>query len=98
MAAQWQAYRSSARSAPHRQFALIANAEQTLAEHREAAVAGRLVEHRITLHDVGEHLGVGLFPDLERVEAGAQHEQELIAQHLTGGAQLAAIAELLAQD
>ena len=41
--------------------------------------------------------GVGVLFDLERIEAGADEEQELIAQHVAGGAQLAAKAVALAQ-
>src|SRR5712671_2575104 len=55
----------------------------------DPAIAGRLVEHRIALHRGGEGFRVALLLDLEGVEAGAQHEYELVAQHLTGGAQLA---------
>src|SRR5262249_53699179 len=39
-----------------------------------------------------------LLLDIERIEAGAQHEHELVAQHLTGGAQLALIAMTLTQQ
>src|SRR6478752_867885 len=58
----------------------------------DAAIAGRLVEHRVTLHGRGESLGVGVLFHLESVEAGARHEHELVAQHLAGGAQFAIIA------
>src|SRR5581483_10320217 len=58
----------------------------------EFSVAGRLIEHRIALHRLCKGFGVRLFLDVEGVEAGAQHEHELVAQHLTGGAQFAAIA------
>ena len=55
----------------------------------DAAVAGRLVEHRVALHGRGERIGVGVLLHLEGVEAGARHEHELVAQHLAGGAQFA---------
>src|SRR5260221_9960549 len=55
----------------------------------DAAVAGRLVEHRVTLGGGGKRLRVAVFLHLERIEASAQHENELVAQHLTGGAQFA---------
>src|SRR6478672_13668417 len=55
----------------------------------EAAIAGRLVEYRITLHRGGKRFRVALLFHFERIEAGAQHEHELIAQHLAGGAQFA---------
>ena len=47
---------------------------------------------------LGERRGVGLLGHLEGVEAGAVQEQELVAQHLAGGAQLAAKAVALAQE
>jgi hypothetical protein len=56
----------------------------------DAAIAGRLVEHRVALGPCGERLRVAFLLHLEGVEAGAQHEHELVAQHLAGGAQLAA--------
>src|SRR5260370_7933888 len=55
----------------------------------DPAIAGRLVEHRIALHRGGEGFRVALLLDLEGVEAGAQHEYELVPQHLTAAAQLA---------
>ena len=59
-----------------------------------AAVAGRLVEHRIALGGRGKGLGVAGLLHFKSVEAGAQHEHELVAQHLSGGAQFAAIADV----
>src|SRR5215831_14605193 len=64
----------------------------------ETAIAGWLIEHRIALHGLGEGFGVALLLHLESVEAGAEHEHELVAQHLSRGAQLAAIVEALAQE
>src|ERR1700682_1743239 len=63
-----------------------------------AAIAGRLIKHRIALYRGGERFRVAVLLDLERVEAGAQHEYELVAQHLTGGAQLAFEAMALPQQ
>src|SRR5487761_1975378 len=57
----------------------------------DAAIAGRLVEHRITLFANGERLRIALLFHLECVESGAQHEHELVAQHLADGAQFAVI-------
>src|SRR3954451_22337424 len=54
----------------------------------EAAIAGRLIEYRITLYRRGKRLRVVFLFHFECIEAGAQHEHELIAQHLAGGAQL----------
>src|SRR5664279_1513053 len=56
----------------------------------KAAIAGRLVEHRVALGGVGKRLRVAFLFHFERVESGAQHEYELVAQHLSGGAQFAA--------
>ena len=63
----------------------------------DAAIAGRLVEHRIALHGLREGFRIALLPDVERIETGAQHEHELVAQHLPDGAQFAAIVEALKQ-
>src|SRR5438132_14224242 len=65
-------------------------------QRREAAIAGRLVEHRITFCRTGKRFGIAVLLDFEGVEAGAQHEHELVAQHLPGGAQFAVIAVTLA--
>src|SRR5712675_2519533 len=53
----------------------------------EAAIAGRLIEYRITLYRRGKRLRVVFLFHFECIEAGAQHEHELVAQHLAGGAQ-----------
>src|ERR1700730_2969413 len=63
-----------------------------------AAIAGRLVEHRVTLYRIGKRLCVAFLLYLKRVESRALHEQELVAQHLAGGAQLAAIAVAFPQQ
>src|SRR3982074_625099 len=55
----------------------------------DAAITGRLIKHRITLYRSGKRFRVAFLLHFERIEAGAQHEYKLIAQHLTGGAQLA---------
>src|ERR1700681_2679110 len=64
----------------------------------DAAVAGRLIKHRIALYRGGKGFRVAFLLDLEGVEAGAQHVYELVAQHLTGGAQLALEAMALPQQ
>src|SRR3984957_20196535 len=64
----------------------------------DPAIAGRLIEHRIALGGERESLRVAFLFDFESVKARAQHEQELIAQHLSGGAQFAGIAMPLAQQ
>src|SRR3954453_9241183 len=61
----------------------------------DAAVAGRLIKHRIAFCGRGERLRIAFLLYLEGVEAGAQHEHELVAQHLAGGAQLAFVAMAL---
>src|SRR2546429_750589 len=63
----------------------------------DPAVASRLVEHRIALYRGGERFRIAFLLDLEGIEARAQHEYELIAQHLSGSAQLAAIMMALPQ-
>src|SRR5262249_60035191 len=67
-------------------------------QRRGPAVAGRLIEHRIAPRRLAEGFGVGLLLDVEGVKAGAQHEHELVAQHLAGSAQLALIAVALTQQ
>src|SRR5690349_518171 len=67
-------------------------------QRREMAVAGRLIKHGIAPRRFAECFRIGLLLDVESVEAGAQHEDELVAQHLTGGAQLAVKAVTLAQQ
>src|SRR4051812_43170835 len=63
---------------------------QTPAEGDRSAVAGRLVEHAVRRHGLGKGGGVRGLRYLEGVETGAMEQQELIAQHLSGRAQLAA--------
>src|SRR4051794_480152 len=67
-------------------------------ERGDAAIAGGLVEHRIALGGRGERLGVAFFLHLKGVEAGAEHEHELVAQPLAGSTQLAFIPVALAQQ
>ena len=50
------------------------------------------------MHRFREMVCVGVLDDFERGEAGAKHEQELVAEHLSGRAQLAAIVVALAQE
>src|ERR1700692_2016664 len=59
---------------------------------RHATVAGRLIEHGMARDLAGERRHVGILLHLEGIEAGAQQEDELVAQHVAGGAQLAAKA------
>src|SRR5580692_3619227 len=54
----------------------------------DAAIAGRLVEYRIAFGGRRKRFRVAFLLYLESVKAGAQHEHELVAQHLAGGAQL----------
>src|SRR5712691_2475731 len=65
---------------------------------RRASVAGRLIEDAVARKRGGEGGCVGVLLDLEGVKAGANEKKELVAQHLAGGAQLAAKAMLLAQE
>src|SRR5580704_354012 len=68
------------------------------AERRKPAVGARLIEDREARGSLDEHRGVGRLFHLEGVEARAQQELKLIAQHFAGGAQLAAKAVALAQQ
>src|SRR5439155_24853226 len=63
-----------------------------------ASIAGRLIEHAVTIDRLGECGGIGVLGHLEGIEAGAMQEQELVAQNLAGRAQLAAKAMALAQQ
>src|SRR6516225_5776255 len=67
-------------------------------QRREAAVAGRLIEHRVALGGLGKRLRIALLLHLKSVETGAQHEYKLIAQDLPGGTQLATPGEAFAQE
>src|SRR5204863_9644537 len=67
-------------------------------QRAEPAIAGWLIEHRIAPDCLVERLRIALLPDLERIEARAQHEDKLVAQHLSASAQLAIIAVALAQQ
>ena len=62
------------------------------AERRKPAVGARLIEDREARGSLDEHRGVGRLFHLEGVEARAQQELKLVAQHFAGGAQLAAKA------
>src|SRR5947208_4944759 len=64
---------------------------------RDAAIASRLVENRVSLDGLRKRLRVGLLLDLEAVETRAQHEHELVTKHLSGRSQFAAIIIALAQ-
>src|SRR5579883_3446504 len=65
---------------------------------RQATITGRLIEHGIASRRDREGIRVALLLRFKRIEAGAQHEHELIAQYLTGGAQLAVITKAFAQQ
>src|SRR5689334_12466897 len=64
----------------------------------EAAIAGRLIEHRVALGGRRNRLRIALLLGLERVASGTKHEYELVTQDLPGGAQLTVIAMTLAQQ
>ena len=61
------------------------------------SVAGRLIEHAVAIDGFGERRGIARLGDIESVEAGALHEQQLVAQDLAGRPQLAAKSMALAQ-
>lgn len=67
-------------------------------ERGDASIAGRLVEHRIAPGGSGKRRCVAILGDLKSVEAGAQHEHELVAQDLTSGAEFAFEVMTLAQQ
>src|SRR4029453_2136446 len=67
-------------------------------QRREAAVAGRLVKYRIALCGGGEGLRVAVLLPFDSGKTGAQHEDELVAQHLACGTQFAVIAMTFAQQ
>ena len=69
----------------------------TQAQRRLAMIIGRLVENRELRERLGITLDALLGRWLDRVDADAQHEQILITQHLTHGANLAAIAKSVTQ-
>ena len=71
---------------------------QPAAKRRQAAVGARLIEDREARGGLDEHRGVGRLFHLESVEARAQQELKLVAQHFAGGAQLAAKSIALAQQ
>src|SRR5262245_27303171 len=73
-------------------------ATRAYAGNRDAAVAGRLEEYAVAPRRFLERLRVGGLDDVECIKTGAHQEQELVAQHLAGGAQLAAKREALAQN
>src|ERR1700756_3087905 len=58
-----------------------------LVERGDAGIAGRLVEHRITLGGKRKRFRVAGLLHLKGVKTSAQHEYELVAQHLAGGTQ-----------
>jgi hypothetical protein len=66
--------------------------------NRQAAVPGRLIEDRVARDLARERRHIGVLLHLEGIEAGAQQEHELVAQHVAGGAELATIAVMLAQQ
>src|SRR6202011_3301839 len=66
---------------PDNRKKLSSRARDAAGARGRAAVAGRLIEHAVAVRGLGERRGVGVLAHFERVETGAQHEQELIAQH-----------------
>src|SRR5262249_69620 len=62
---------------------------QTPMERGDAAITGRLIEHRIAFRHRCEGFGIALLLDFERIESGTQHKYELVTQHLSCRAELA---------
>ena len=52
-------------------------------ERARASISGRLIEHAVAVHSLGERRRIGILRHLEGVEAGAMQKQQLIAQDLT---------------
>src|SRR5262249_47956248 len=67
------------------------------AQRRNAPVARRLVEHAVARDSLREYGRVGVLRHFQRIESGAQQEQELIAQNIACGTQLTVKTVLLAQ-
>src|SRR5579863_4962010 len=90
--------RASARQAYPLARALRMTLLHSPVKRGDPAIAGRLIEYRIAPGGECESLRVAFLLDFESVKARAQHKQELVAQHLSGGAQFAGIAVPLAQE
>src|ERR1700689_890061 len=72
---------------------------KSLAHDPGAVVLGGLVENVEFTEGLGPVLGFGAHAvHFETVETGTEHEQELVAQHLAGGAQRALVAQPRAQQ
>src|SRR5579872_3895120 len=65
---------------------------------RQAAIARRLIEYGIAPRGDRKSIRIALLLRLKSIEAGPQHEHELVAQHLPGGAQLTVITKAFAQQ
>src|SRR5258708_27931030 len=57
-------------------------------QRRDAAIAGRLIEHRVTLCGSCKRLRVAFLLDLERLEPTSPHHHPSIALHYTRPAPL----------
>src|SRR5262245_20385011 len=84
-------------------FALALNGRRCAAgaarrQRARASISGRLIEYAVALHGLGEGCRIGVLRDLEGVEAGALHKQQLVAQDLPRCTQLAAKLMALAQE
>src|SRR5262249_8968497 len=76
-------------------FALASNGRRCAAgaarrQRARASISGRLIEHAVAVHGLGEGCRIGVLRDLEGVEARALQKQQLVAQDLTRRTQLAA--------
>src|SRR5690554_889293 len=74
-------------------FCLLPTAEQ-----RSGIVAGRLVGDREVLQPLQRVMGIAVGAHGVGVEAAAAHEEQLVAQHIANGADLAPVAVALAQQ
>src|SRR5262245_60985114 len=77
---------------------MMLGARQARDERARTSIPGRLIEHAVTVHGLGERGCVGVLRQLEGVEAGTLQEKELVAQDLAGRTQLPAKGVTLAQE
>ena len=59
-------------------------------QRRHAAIGAWLIDNAVAARGFDKSAGIGGLFHLEGIEAGADQEVELIAQHIPGGAQRAA--------
>ena len=73
-----------------RTFRIAPRTLQSPPQRRHAAVGAGLIDHAVARQQLWRTPRIGRLLHLEGIEAGADQEVELIAQHVAGGAQRAA--------